>query len=236
MSIHTRRTNGFKAWTAAVALLLASAGTLASQPGELKPFNADYQATYMGLEGSGRMTLAPAGANRWKYSLDIHSTIATLSQSTVFDQHDGQWRPLTGNDSSMLLIRRANKNATYDWDTGQARWSGDVKPDRSGPVPLKAGDMDAMLVNLAIARDVQAGKPLNYRMVDDGRAKQLSYQVVGKEAITINGKSRQATKVTRTDGDRQTLLWVVDGLPVPARILQRKHGSDEMDLQLKAIR
>ncbi len=236
MSIHTSRTKGLTAWTATMALLLASAGALASQPGELKPFNADYQANYMGLQGNGRMTLAPAGGNRWKYSLDIHSTIATLSQSTVFDQHDGQWRPLSGNDSSMLLIRKANKNATYDWATGQARWSGDVKPDRSGPVPLKAGDMDAMLINMAIARDVQAGKPLNYRMVDDGRAKQLSYQVVGKEAITIGGQSRQATKVTRTDGDRQTMVWVVDGLPVPARILQRKHGNDEMDLQLQAIR
>jgi hypothetical protein len=230
------RPNGLTAWTAAVALLLASASTMASKPGELKPFNADYQANYMGLQANGRMTLAPAGDNRWKYSLDIRSTMATLSQSTVFDQHDGQWRPLTGNDSSVLLIRKANKSATYDWAAGQARWSGDVKPDRSGPVPLKAGDMDAMLINMAIARDVQAGKPLNYRMVDDGRAKQLSYQVVGKEAITIGGQSRQATKVTRTDGDRQTVVWVVDGLPVPARILQRKRGNDEMDLQLKSIR
>jgi hypothetical protein len=73
-------------------------------------------------------------------------------------------------------------------------------------------------------------------MVDDGRAKQLSYQVAGKDTVTVGGKAQQATKVSRTDGTRQTILWIVDGLPVPARILQRKNGNDEMDLQLKSFR
>ncbi len=31
------------------------------------------------------------------------------------------------------------------------------------------------------------------------------------------------------------VLWVVEGLPVPTRILQRKGGADEMDLRLKSI-
>ncbi|HVQ32308.1 MAG TPA: DUF3108 domain-containing protein, partial [Lysobacter sp.] len=99
-----------------------------------------------------------------------------------------------------------------------------------------AGDLDAMLVNLAIPRDLAAGKPLNYRMVDDGRAKPMTYQVAGKEAVTVGGKSQQATKVSRTDGNKQTIVWVVDGLPVPARILQRKDGKDEVDLRLNSVR
>ena len=236
MNQKTRRTTPFPTWIAALTLAMGGASAAVAAPGDLKPFNADYQASYMGMQANGRMTLAPAGANRWTYTLDIHSNVANLTQSTTFDQHGGQWRPLSGTDSSLLLIRKSNKNATYDWGSGQARWTGDVKADRSGPIPLKAGDLDAMLINLAIARDVQAGKPLEYHMVDDGRAKQMSYHVAGKESITIGGKSQQATKVTRKDGERETLLWVVDGLPVPARILQRKNGNDEMDLQLKSIR
>ena len=212
------------------AFLLACAPALA-----MKPFTANYQASYMGLQGDGQMTLAPAGGDRWKYTLAIHSSLAQLSQTTVFEDNDGKWRPLSGNDTSSLLIKRSSKNATYDWGKGVANWSGDVKDDRSGPVQLQAGDLDAMLLNLAIVRDVNAGKPLNYRMVDDGRAKQMSYQVAGKDTVTIEGKQRQATKVTRSDGDKQTVLWVVDGLPVPARILQRKDGKDEMDLQLTSL-
>ena len=35
--------------------------------------------------------------------------------------------------------------------------------------------------------------------------------------LTVNGKKQQATKVQRTDGNKQTILWIVDGLPTPAR-------------------
>lgn len=220
-----------------IALLGAAAGSpaLAGKP-TLKPFDADYVAHYMGMEGDALMSLAPAGDGRWKYTLRIRSSLASLSQSTVFDENGGQWRPLSGTDTSSVLIKKTNKTATYDWDRGVATWSGDVKPDRSGPVDLRAGDLDAMLVNLAIARDATAGKPLQYRMVDDGRAKDMRYTVAGKEQISVAGKSQQATRVSRTEGDKQTILWVVDGLPAPARILQRKDGRDEIDLRLKAVR
>jgi hypothetical protein len=153
----------------------------------------------------------------------------------VFEDSNGQWRPVSNSDSSELLVKRRQKNAVYDWARGEARWSGDVKADRAGPVKLQSGDLDAMLINLAIARDVPAGKPLRYRMVDDGRVKQLNYQVSGKETISVAGKARQATKVVRIDGDKQEMLWVVDGMPVPARILRRKDGQDEMDLLLKSL-
>lgn len=217
--------------------LAAIVFTLAAAPAwAVKPFSADYQASYMGLQGNGRMTLEAQGANRWKYTLSISSNVAQLSQSTVFEDQDGQWRPLSSTDRSMLLIKKVDKDANYDWNKGVATWSGDVKADRAGPVNLQKGDMDALMINLALARDVAAGKPLNYRMVEDGRAKQLSYQVAGKEAVTVDGKSQQATKVVRTDGNKQTIAWVVEGLPVPARLLQKKDGKDEIDLRIKSVR
>lgn len=229
------RTNRFRHAFAAATLVAACAVPALAAAPDLKPFNADYIANYMGMEGAARMSLAPAGGN-WTYTLSVKSSLATLSQSTTFDENGGQWRPLSGTDNSNVLIKSVKKQATYDWAKGVATWTGDVKADRAGPVKLQAGDLDAMLVNLAIARDVAAGKPLKYRMVDDGRAKDLAYVVSGKEKVTIGGKSQQATKVTRTDGNKQTVVWVVDGLPAPARILQRKDGQDEMDLQLKAMR
>jgi hypothetical protein len=32
------------------------------------------------------------------------------------------------------------------------------------------------------------------------------------------------------------IVWIVDGLPTPARILQRKDGKDELELTLKSVR
>lgn len=223
------------AGTSASAEVMPAESRSAASAHEIRPFTAEYLASYMGLQGIGRMVLAPSGDNLWRYSLDISSPMASLNQTTVFEARDGEWRPVSNTDSAEVLVRRRKRDATYDWDKGEARWTGDVKPDRAGPVKLREGDLDAMLVNLAIARDLAAGRPLRYRMVDDGRIRHLHFQVAGKETITVGGEPKQATKVVRTDGDKQEVLWVVADLPVPARILRRKDGHDEMDLRLKAL-
>jgi hypothetical protein len=218
-------------------LLVAATLAVVSAPAlAIKPFSADYHASYMGMQGNGRMTLAADGANRWKYDLTVSSPLANLRQSTVFEDNGGQWRPISANDSSQVLTKKQNKNASYDWSKGVASWTGDVKPGRAGPIKLQPGDMDALLINLAIVRDVQAGKTMSYRMVEDGRVKQLTYTVAGKEQIDVGGQAKQATKVVSTQGDKQTIAWIVDGMPVPARILQRDKGQDAIDLRVQAVR
>lgn len=201
----------------------------------LQPFTATYDASYMGMHTTGTMTLAPSGGDRWTYSFRIDSPIAKLEQVTVFEAGGGTWKPLSNSDSSTFLVKKSSKRATYDWTAGEARWSGDVKDDRKGPVALKPGDLDAMLLNLAIARDAADGGTLAYRLVDDGKARRMHYRVVGTDTVSVGGQQHQAIKVSRQDGDKEQVLWVVDGLPVPTRILQRKDGRNEMDLTLKSI-
>ncbi|MBB4132488.1 DUF3108 domain-containing protein [Xanthomonas sp. 3075] len=219
------------------SLIAAAALTAASLPAfAMQPFQADYSANYMGMQANGTMTLAAAGANEWRYTLTIQNQLANLTQSTVFEENNGRLRPVSSNDTSSMMVKRRNITANYDWKTNQATWGGDIKPDRRGPVTLQPGDMDALLINLAITRDLAAGKPLNYRMVDEGRIKPMTYKVVGKETITVNGKQEQATKVSRVDGDKELIAWVVKDLPVPARLLQKEKGQDTLDLTIKALR
>ncbi|MDH5824007.1 DUF3108 domain-containing protein [Luteimonas sp. RD2P54] len=220
------------------ALGLASAASWA-----VEPFSAEYQASYMGMQGDGKMTLQAAGPGRWRYSLDVTGMGARLSQSTTFEEHDGRWRPVSSTDSqagesglAAMLIKKRTVEATYDWDKGEARWSGDVEEDEAGPVPLRPGDMDGMLMNLAVVRDVAAGKPLEYRLVEDGRAREQNFRVEGKETVTVGGRSHEATKVVRESGSRRITAWIVEGMPVPARILQQRRGRDHIDLQLQSIR
>jgi hypothetical protein len=218
-------------WIAVGALALTSLPALA-----LEPFTAQYQANYMGVQAPGTMTLAKADGNTWKYSLDVRSPMATLSQNTVFEEASGRLRPLSSKDSSVLLVKKRNVQANYDWAKNQATWTGDIKPDRAGPVALKAGDMDALLINLAIARDLAAGKPLKYRMVDEGRVKQLGYKAEGKESVTVAGKTYDATKVSRVDGNKEQIVWIVKDFPVPVRLLQREGGRDALDLTIKSFK
>ncbi|MDQ3286872.1 MAG: DUF3108 domain-containing protein [Pseudomonadota bacterium] len=216
---------------------LVAAALVASAPvAAIEPFTADYQASYMGMQGQGQMKLAEEADGRWRYTLDINNSLAKLKQTTVFEEHQGGWRPLSGDDATSVFVKNSRKAAIYDWGSGTATWTGDVKPERAGPVQLQSGDMDALLINLALVRDVAAGKPLSYRLVDNGRTKQLDYKIAGTEQIDVGGTSRQATRVVNTDGDKQTIAWVVEGMPVPARILQREDGKDALDLRVKAVR
>lgn len=227
----TRTPQALRRGLLAVALATTSLSAFA-----IEPFSATYQASVKGVKADAQINLTRAGGDRWTYELRVNSPVANLRQSTTFSDNGGNWRPLSGVDSTQVLIKRSQKTASYDWSARQARWSGDVKPDRQGPVSLQDGDLDGMLVHLAIVRDVKAGRAANYRIVENGVARQHSYRVVGTEAIDIGGQSRQATKLSRSSDDKQTLVWVVDGLPVPARILQRENGKDALDLSLKSVR
>ena len=216
--------------------LLASLVALSAPALAIEAFSADYQATAMGMQGDGKVVISAQPNNRWQYAMTVKNQLVDLSQKTIFDEQKTWLRPISSSDLSRLLVKKKAVSTLFDWSKNQATWSGDVKPGRAGPVALKTGDMDALLVNLALVRDVAAGKPLNYRMVDNGVVRQQSYQNLGQETVTVSGKPRSATKVSRTSENKQVIVWVVDGLPVPARILQKKDGKDELDLVLKAVR
>ncbi|MFN3702379.1 DUF3108 domain-containing protein [Thermomonas sp.] len=216
---------------ALLLLLLATAPAWA-----LKPFVADYDANWKGVQANAQISLSRTAGDRWTYELVVSNQLGSSRQTTVFEETGGSFRPLSGVDATQVLFKRSQRNATYDWTQREARWSGDVKDDRAGPVKLEDGDLDGMLLNLALVRDVAAGKPLNYRLVDNGVARPQRFQNLGKDTITVAGQPRTATKVARTGDDKQVIVWVVDGLPTPARILQRRDGRDELELTLKSVR
>ncbi|MFT3763429.1 MAG: DUF3108 domain-containing protein [Pseudoxanthomonas sp.] len=214
----------------AFAALLAAAPTARA----VEAFTASYQANALGMLGEGQMDLVKQGDNRWQYSLSVRNSLVDLSQQTVFDVQGGWLRPLSSRDVSRMLVKRRAVDTSYDWNKRQARWSGDVKPERAGPAALQDGDMDALLLNLAVVKDVSAGKSPTYRLVENGEVKTMSYQLAGKEKIVVAGKSYEATKAIRDTGKRQTIVWVVPDMPVPARILQRENGQDTIDLKIKS--
>src|SRR3546814_19521791 len=93
--------------SAAALLLFASAPALA-----VEPFTANYQASYMGLNGIGKMTLAPQGADRWTYTLSIGSGAIKLDPSTTFDDSHGPWSPPSGTPPTLLPHNTTATKAT----------------------------------------------------------------------------------------------------------------------------
>ncbi len=212
--------------------LALALGAAAAPAWALQPFTAQYSASYKGISAGGAMSLTRQG-DRWTYSMGIRNAMANLSQATVFEDGAGRYRPIAGSDRSTYLMKTRSVVARYDWRGMQARWSGDVKPQRAGPVALRVGDMDALLVNLALVRDVAAGRTaMSYRLVENGKAKPLDYRVAGREKITVDGRALDATKVVQSAGDKQTSVWIVAGVPAPVRIVQREDGSETFRLQM----
>ena len=123
---------------------------------------------------------------------------------------------------------------TYDWSNHSARWTRRREEEPPGSrCRCSDGDMSGLLINLAIIRDAQPGTTLDYRFVDNGRARDHRYAVASDlESVAVDGMSFNAMRVNRVQGNEETVVWVVDGVPTPVRILQRENGEDTFDLRL----
>ncbi|HEY0502456.1 MAG TPA: DUF3108 domain-containing protein [Lysobacter sp.] len=222
-------------------LLLASFSTPSLA---LEPFVANYRIFANGKPmGEATMQVVHGDTpGRWRMDLDMRGTrglvgLANVNaqQSTVFDTLGETYRPLSQSTVRKAVFLGKQITGTYDWNTRTARWTGDVKKKRQVPVPLQDGDMSGLLINLAIIRDAQPGKTLHYRFVDNGRARDHQYTVSPElEGVEVDGMGFNAMKVSRVQGsgNDETVLWVVDGVPTPVRVLQRDNGEDTYDLRL----
>ncbi|MBF6022667.1 DUF3108 domain-containing protein [Lysobacter niastensis] len=226
------------------AAFLASGLALAcSLPAQaLEPFIAHYQVFNGGKEmGDATMQVVRNDARRWRVDLGIHGTTGLMGlagvngeQSTVFDLVGDTYRPLSQGTVKKAVFTKRQTIGVYDWRALTARWQGDIKESRQKPVPIQSGDMSGLLINLAVIRDAQPGKTLQYRFVDNGRVRPHQYVVATEsEGVKIGDMSFSAMRVNRVQsGNEETVIWVVEGVPTPVRILQRENGQDTYDLRL----
>ncbi|MHC1674695.1 DUF3108 domain-containing protein [Stenotrophomonas maltophilia] len=215
---------------------------LAWEPPPLQPFTATYQAFYKGKEaGDASMQVTHTGGSQWRVDMQVvgrrgFASVLGLNieQSTVFEERSGVYAPLSQSTVRKGLFLGKKAVGTYNWQAGTAQWTGDVKKERAQPIPLRAGDQSALLINLAIMRDARPGATMHYRYVDMGKVREHDYQAAPQtENVEVGDLSYNALRVYRTNGGRnETILWIANGVPTPVRILQREDGEDRVDLRL----
>ena len=235
-----------KSLPAIAALVLSTFALSALAPAavhadELQPFVATYQVFNDGSElGDATLQLVPVEGQRWRIDLGMKGrglmrlTGLNVQQSTIFDSNGDGFRPLSQSTVKRAFLSSKKSVGVYDWNKHSARWTGDVRKNRTGPIALQAGDMSGLLIDLAVIRDAAPGKTLHYRFVDDGRARDHMWVVAPQtEGISVGDLNYDAMRVERIqDGGDQTILWVAQGVPTPIRILQREDGEDATDLRL----
>lgn len=210
-------------------------------PRPLQPFVATYQVFHAGRElGTATLQLVPLQAPRWRVDLTMEGqglmrlTGLNAQQTTLFEDVGGTFRPLSQATVRRVFLSRHKTVGVYDWAAHTARWSGDARPGRAGPVALQDGDMSGLLIDLAVIRDAAPGRTLHYRFVDDGRIREHVWNVAPQtENVSLADLSYDAMRADRVEkGGDETTLWVATGVPTPVRILQREDGADSTDLRL----
>lgn len=208
----------------------------------LVPFRATYSVARNGSPaGTASMQVVDLGNGRWRLDLGIRGTqglagIAGLNiqQSTVFERIGDAFRPISQATVKHMLMSNKHITGTYDWSRNSAQWTGDVSSKRRTPVALQAGDMNALLENLAVVRDADAGKLLQYRAVDNGRARLHTYTTsMAKEVVTVGDLSYDAWHVNRTNAGGDGMdAWVSDNVPTPVRLVQNDSDTGTLELLL----
>ncbi|MCL7713048.1 DUF3108 domain-containing protein [Stenotrophomonas mori] len=211
-------------------------------PPPLEPFVATYQAFYKGREaGDATLRVTHEQGSRWQVDMAVRGRRGfagilglNLEQSTVFDNQETVYVPLSQSTVKKALFLGKKVTGTYNWQEHVAQWQGDLKKDRRRPIALQRGDQSALLLNLSLMRDARPGQPLRYRFVDVGRVRQYEYQAAdATEIVQAGDLSYDALRVYRTNGGNdETILWIANGVPTPVRILQREDGEDAIDLRL----
>ena len=216
----------------AAALVLAG---IAAQPAHaaLAPFQADYSVRYRNIPASAQMSLQRNGSN-WMYQMTVGNAAASMSQATVFMERGEVLVPLGGSDRTHFPGGSRAVTTRWAWQDRQVRWTGDVKPKRAGPVELQRGDMDALLAQLALIRDHKAGRPANYRVLENGRARPMSFRRSGTETITVAGKPVQATRYVQARTGKTTTIWVADNIPAPVRLTQMEGSRETIRMTLNS--
>lgn len=217
--------------------------TTAMTPYVMRPFTGTYQV-FRGEKplGQATMRLVNTDGARWRIDLNILGTQGlagaagvNIQQSTVFDAAGNQYKPISQSTVRHALFATRKTVGIYNWAKNQASWSGDVKKSRRGRlIPLQAGDMSGLLINLAVMRDAKPGASLQYRFVDDSRMRMQTYAVApATESVNVGDMTYDAMRIDRTNsGADRTTVWFTPEVPLPVRIHMKDGDDASLDLVL----
>lgn len=194
-------------WLTAAALALGSSLAMA-QP--LTPFTASYAADMKNIPVNGEAvhSLQQNSDGTWDLKFQASMFVARLTEQSTLALENEQVVPLNYHYQRKGLGRSRETTQTFDWTTGEVR--GVHKKD-AFTLPTQPGLLDKTTYQLALQRDLMAGKTeMSYMVVDGDDVEKYDFRVTGEDRVTTRNGQFDAVEVERIrepDAKRETTLW-----------------------------
>lgn len=183
----------------------------AVQAADLLPYSASYTADWkqLPMSGTAERSLTKNDNDTWTLSFKASMMIASLSEVSTLKVDKGTLLPQTYNFERGGLGKSKKVNMAFDWTTKTVTgsYSGDVVN-----LPINPGILDKSTYQLALQKDVAAGKKsMSYQVVDGDSVDTYDFRVLGSEKVDTKAGKVDAIKVERvrdpTQNKRITVMW-----------------------------
>lgn len=178
---------------------------------DLKPFTASYTADWkqLPMSGTASRSLEKGANDTWTLSFKASMMIASLTEESTLTVDKDALLPKTYHFERGGLGKPKKTDLDFDWS--QKMVTGTDRGD-AVKVPLNRGMLDKSTYQLALQRDVAAGKKsMSYQVVDGGDVDTYDFRVLGTEKVDTKAGQVDAIKVERvrdpTQNKRTTVLW-----------------------------
>ncbi|KQB54966.1 dehydrogenase [Pseudomonas endophytica] len=222
----------------ALLLALSLLAVPAVQAAELHPFQASYTADWkqLPMSGSAERSLVKNDNGNWTLNFKASMMIASLTESSTFAFKNDSLIPQSYSFERGGLGKSKNVSLDFDWATNMV--TGTDNKD-AVKVPLLSGMLDKSTYQLALQRDVVAGKKsMSYQVVDGNDVDTYDFRVIGSEVVDTKAGKVDAIKVERvrdpTQNKRITEMWFAknwEGLLVKLRQVEKDGKEYNIMLQ-----
>ena len=195
----------------ALLLALSLLAIPAVQAADLQPFTASYTADWkqLPMSGSAERSLTKTSDGNWTLNFKASMMIASLTETSTFKVENNSLLPLTYTFERGGLGKAKKVNLDFDWATKMVTGTENKDPVK---LPLISGMLDKSTYQLALQRDVAAGKKsMSYQVVEGEDVDTYDFRVLGPEKVETKAGSIDAIKVERvrdpTKNKRTTVMW-----------------------------
>ena len=214
----------------ALLLALSLLAIPAVQAADLQPFTASYTADWkqLPMSGSAERSLVKDKEkdNVWTLNFKASMLVASLSEVSTLKLEKDQPVPLSYHFERGGLGKAKKIDLNFNWKDMTVTGT-----DNKTPVTVKllTGMLDKSTYQLALQRDVLAGKKsMSYQVVDGDEVDTYDFRVIGPEVVSTKAGKINAIKVERVrdpaQNNRITEMWFAkqwDGLLVALRQVEK---------------